>query len=106
MIRMSSAFVQPIASDDVAEAMGGIIVGKPVNDIIEVAGPEKFRLDELVRKYLAAVQDEHEVITDITTLYFDAMLNEETLIPGKNARAGTVRYEEWISQPDNRRLLK
>jgi len=106
VIRMSPAFVQPIASDDVVEFMAGIIIGNPVNEITEVAGPEKFRLDELVRKYLAAVQDEHEVITDITTPYFGAMLNEETLVPAGGARIGTVRYEDWIKQPDNRQLLK
>lgn len=106
VIRMSPAFIQPIASDDVAAAMAGIAVGQPVNGIMEVAGPEKFRLDELVRKYLAAMQDDRDVITDTATPYFGAVLNEETLIPGENAHTGTLRYEEWIREPENQRLLK
>jgi uncharacterized protein YbjT (DUF2867 family) len=105
-IRMSPAFVQPVASDDVVAAMADIIVGKPVNGIIEVTGPEKFRLDELVRKYLAVMEDEHEVITDIHALYFGVELNDRSLVPGENSRIGTVCYKDWISQPDNQFLLK
>lgn len=105
-IWMSPAFIQPVASDDVVAAMADLLVGKPVNTIVEIAGPEKFRLDELVRKYVAVMNDEHEVITDIHAPYFGVELKDSSLIPGKGSRIGTVRYEDWISQPVNQRLFK
>lgn len=106
MIRMSPAFIQPVASADVVSAMADTIVGNPVNGIVEIAGPEKFRLDELVRKYLSVMKDEREVMTDIHMSYFGVELNEDSLIPGANPRMGTVRYEDWISEPANQLLLK
>jgi hypothetical protein len=86
--------------------MADIIVGKPVNGIIEVTGPEKFRLDELVRKYLVVMKDAHEVVTDNHALYFGVELNDRSLVPGENSHIGTVCYDDWISEPVNRLLLK
>lgn len=105
-IRMSPAFIQPVASDDVVAAIADIVGGNPVNGIVEIAGPEKFRLDELVRKYLAVMKDEREVTTDVHMSYFGVELNEDSLIPGADPRIGTVRYEDWISEPANQLLLK
>lgn len=105
-IRMSPAFIQPVASDDVVAVLAGIVEDEPVNNIIEVAGPDKFRMDELVRKYLAVMNDDHEVITDIHAAYFGTELNDNSLIPGEHPRIGTIRYEEWINEPANRLLLK
>jgi hypothetical protein len=90
----------------VVAAMAEIIVGKPVNGIIEVTGPEKFRLDELVRKYLVVMKDAQEVVTDNHALYFGVELNDRSLVPGENSRIGTVCYDDWISEPVNRLLLK
>ncbi|HMU10900.1 MAG TPA: SDR family oxidoreductase [Ferruginibacter sp.] len=106
MIRMSPAFIQPVASDDVVAAIADTVVGNPVNGIVETAGPEKFRLDELVRKYLAVIKDDREVMTDIHMSYFGVELNEDSLVPGTDPRIGTVCYEDWISEPANQLLLK
>lgn len=106
VVRMSSAFIQPAASADVVSILAAVITGKPVNGIVEAAGPDKFRLDELVRKYLSVMDDDREVVTDGQALYFGAQLQEGTLVPGGEARLGATHYADWISKPENQRLLK
>ena len=90
---------QPMAADDVASAVGRIAVGQPVNGIIEIGGPEQFRLDELVRRRLASLKDPREVIADPNARYAGAKLSEKTLLPGNNARLGETRFETWLIQP-------
>jgi hypothetical protein len=70
-----------------------------VNGIVEVAGPEQFRLDELIRRGLSARSDPREVIADPHARYFGAELSERTLVPGDDARLGETRFEDWLSQP-------
>ena len=91
--------IQPMAADDVAVAIGRIAVGAPINDTVEVAGPEQFRLDELVRQGLSAHNDPREVIVDPHARYFGYDLGERTLVPGDDARLGASRFEDWLSQP-------
>jgi hypothetical protein len=91
--------VQPIAADDVARAVCQVCVGSPVNGIVEVAGPERFRLDELIRRGLSARNDRRDVIADPHARYFGAELSERTLVPGDDARLGETRLEDWLSQP-------
>jgi hypothetical protein len=74
-------------------------VGSPVNGIVEVAGPQQFRLDELIRQALSARHDPRVVIADPTVRYFGAVLGEHTLLPGTDARLGEIRYEDWLSRP-------
>lgn len=88
--------VQPIAARDVTAAVADISLGPPVNGIVEIAGPEQFRLDELVQLSLAARTDPREVINDPTARYFGARLSDLTLIPGDDARLGPTRFEDWI----------
>ena len=76
-----------------------IAVGAPVNGIVEVAGPEQFRLDELIRKDFSARNDPRDVVADPQARYFGAMLSERTLVPGDDARLGETRFEDWLSQP-------
>ena len=71
-VRLPSALMQPIVSDDVAAALADIVLGAPVNGMVEVAGPEKIRLDELVRRYLSANRDERHVVTDPHARYSTA----------------------------------
>ena len=97
-VRMAPVLVQPMAADDVAKAVGRIAVGAPVNGIVEVAGPEQFRLDELIRQGLSARQDPREVVADPQSRYFGAMLSESTLVPGDGARLGEIRFQEWLGQ--------
>ena len=102
-IHMSPANIQPIASDDVVAAMTSITIGLPVNGTIEVAGPEKIRLNDLVQKYLGLKGDKREVIADTHAPYFGMEINDQSLTPADNARLGSIRYDDWIAQPGNLR---
>lgn len=96
-VRLAPVLVQPMAADDVANAIAGVAVGSPVNGTIEVAGPQQFRLDELVRRTLDARHDPREVVTDPHAPYFGAELSERTLVPGNDARLGETRFEDWLN---------
>jgi uncharacterized protein YbjT (DUF2867 family) len=97
-VKLSSALIQPMAADDVASAVGRVAVGPPINGVVEVAGPEEFRLDELIRLGLHAKGDPREVISDPEARYFGALLGERTLLPGPNAELASTRFEDWIAQ--------
>jgi len=98
-VRLAPVLIQPMAADDVATALGRIVVGAPVNGTVEIAGPERFRLDELIRQGLSAHNDPREVVADPHARYFGAELSERTLVPGEDARLGETRFEDWLSQP-------
>lgn len=98
-IRLSPAFLQPIASDDVAAALAEFTLGKPVNGIVEVAGPEKIPLDELARQQLAAKGDGRKVVADVRARYFGTELNDKSLTPGDRPVLGQIRFEEWLNHP-------
>jgi uncharacterized protein YbjT (DUF2867 family) len=98
-VRIAPVLIQPMAADDVAKAVGRIAVGTPVNGIVEVAGPEQFRLDELIREGLKARQDPREVVADPQSRYFGAMLSQRTLVPADGALLGEIRFQEWLAQP-------
>ena len=90
---------QPMAADDVAKAVGRVAVGAPVNGTVEVAGPEQFRFDELIRQGLSARNDPREVVADPHARYFGAELGERSLIPAGDARLGEIRFQEWLARP-------
>ena len=96
-IRLSPAFVQPIAADDVAAALADLAVGSPVNGTVEVAGPELYRLDTLAREVLAANEDQRLVIADVHARYFGAELDDQSLTPGARARFAPTRFETGLS---------
>ena len=98
-VRLAPVLIQPMAADEVAKAVGRIVVGTPVNGIVEVAGPEQFRLDEFILEGLKARQDRREVVADPQSRYFGAMLSERTLVPADNARLGEIRFQEWLGRP-------
>ena len=85
-----------MAADDVAKAVGRIAVGAPANGVVEVAGPEQFRLDELIRQGLSAFLDPREVVADPGARYFGAILDLHTLVPAASARLGEIRFQEWL----------
>ena len=87
-----------MAADDVATAVGKIAISQPINGIVEIGGPEQFRLDELVRRRLVTLKDSREVIADPKALYSGAKLSERTLLPGNDARLGETRFETWLTQ--------
>jgi uncharacterized protein YbjT (DUF2867 family) len=97
-VHLPPVLFQPMAADDVATAVGRIAVGSPVNGIVEIGGPEQFRLDELVRRRLAALKDPREVIADPKALYSGAKISETTLVPENNARLGDTTFEAWLTQ--------
>ena len=96
-VRLAPVLIQPMAAEDVATAVAGVAVGAPLNDIVEVAGPEQFRLDEIVRRYLTARDDPRSVIADPHARYYGAELGERTLVPD-NATIGETRFEDWLSR--------
>lgn len=98
-IRLSAATFQPIAADDVAQAVADAALGWPVNDTIEIAGPERLPLSELIARYLKATNDPRQVVRDAEARYSGARLDDRTLVPGDNPRLGTIRFEEWLRQP-------
>jgi uncharacterized protein YbjT (DUF2867 family) len=98
-VRLPSALIQPMAADDVASAVGRIAMGSPVNGTVEVGGPGKFRLDELVRRGLAAYNDPREIVADPHARYYGIELSERTLVPGDDAQLGEMRFETWLTQP-------
>ncbi|HEY2608741.1 SDR family oxidoreductase [Paraburkholderia sp. RL18-103-BIB-C] len=96
-VRLSPAYIQPISSDDVALAVADYPVGTPLNGVVEVAGPERFRLPDLVQRFLSATHDPRKVIADPHARYFGAQLHDDTLVPGRNPRLGTVNFDAWWS---------
>jgi uncharacterized protein YbjT (DUF2867 family) len=97
-VRLAPVLIQPMAADDVAAAVGRTAVGPPVNGIVEVAGPEQFRLDELIRRGLEERDDPREVVADPDARYFGAKLDERTLVPGDGAAFAETRFEDWLNQ--------
>jgi uncharacterized protein YbjT (DUF2867 family) len=94
-VRLAPVLFQPIAADDVAKAVGRVAVGSPLYTIVEVGGPEQFRLDELIRNDFRARNDPREVVTDPEARYSGARLTERTLVPGDGALLGAISLEEW-----------
>jgi uncharacterized protein YbjT (DUF2867 family) len=97
-VRISSALFQPILSADVVAALADITLGPPLNGTVEVGGPERFRMDELVRRVLQAKDDTREVIADPHARYFGAELNDQSLVAGPGARVGSKRFDVWLKE--------
>jgi uncharacterized protein YbjT (DUF2867 family) len=97
-IRVSPALMQPIASQDVAEALADLAVGPPLNRIVEVAGPERIGMDTLARRLLATEGDHRQVVGDAHALYFGTRLDDGSLTAGDHARIGPTRFEEWLGR--------
>jgi len=98
-VRLPPVLVQPMAADDVAEAVGRIAVGGPLYGTVEVAGPQQFRFDDLIRQGLVARNDPRHVVVDPHARYFGAELGERSLVPAGAARLGEIRLHDWLSQP-------
>src|SRR5438094_2143108 len=95
-VRLPPALMQPIAADDVAAILADIAAGEPLNGMVEMAGPEPIRMDELVRRYLTATRDARTVTTDPNARYYGIEVNDRSLTPGDNPRIGPTRFEEWL----------
>ena len=95
-VRVPPVLIQPQAADDVAAAVADLALSQPVNGIVELAGPEPYRLDELVARVLRAKNDPRRVIPDVHARYFGAELDDHSLMPGENARIAPTRLEDWL----------
>jgi uncharacterized protein YbjT (DUF2867 family) len=98
-VRLPHVLFQPMAAEDVAIEVGKVAMGAPVNGIVEVGGPEKFPLDDLVRQALAAWKDPREVVADPHATYYGVEVSERTLIPDDGAQLGQTRFADWLKQP-------
>ena len=97
-VRLPSVLMQPIVSDDVAAALADVAIAEPLNDTVELAGPEPIRMDELVRRFLNATGDSRKVITDANALYYGVKVNDQSLTPGENPRLGSTHFADWLSR--------
>jgi uncharacterized protein YbjT (DUF2867 family) len=97
-VRLPAALMQPVAAADVSAALADVAVSEPVNGTVELAGPDPIRMDELVRRFLAATRDARRVTTDAQARYYGTVLDDRSLTPGDNPRLGPTRYEDWLSR--------
>jgi uncharacterized protein YbjT (DUF2867 family) len=97
-VRLPPALIQPMAADDVASGVGRVAAGAPLNGMVEIAGPEQFRLDELIRGALTTRNDPREVVTDPRARYFGINPSERALLPGPDARIAETRFGDWLEQ--------
>ena len=104
-VRLPSALMQPIVSDDVAAALADVAIAEPLNDTVELAGPEPIRMDELVRRFLNANGDPRKVLTDDNALYYGVKVNDQSLVPGDNPRLGATRFEDWLNRTSAQRVV-
>ena len=104
LVRVSPAYVQPIASDDVADAMTDVALAEPASSIIEIAGPERVRMSDIVARYLELTGDPRRVIGSPEAPYFGYVLDDDTLVPGAGARIAHAGLEEWFSRSANKNI--
>jgi uncharacterized protein YbjT (DUF2867 family) len=87
-----------MAADDVAGALARIATSSPVNGTVEIGGPERFRLDELIRQDLAARKDPRKVISDPQGRYYGIQLTERALVPDDNAQLSETQFKDWLTE--------
>src|SRR5687767_7321770 len=97
-VRLPPVLFQPMAADDVASAVCRVAIGSPLNGIVEIAGPDQFSFDELIRQGLSTRKDPREVIADPHARYFGTELSERSLVPDGDAQLGETRFEDWLSR--------
>ncbi|MFI6579641.1 SDR family oxidoreductase [Embleya sp. NPDC050493] len=97
-VHIAPVAFQPVAGDDVARLVGRTAVGTPRNAMVEIAGPNRYRMDEFFRKALAAWGDPREVVTDAQAHYFGAVPDELTLVPADGAVLAEISYKDWLQR--------
>src|SRR3954469_16146906 len=97
-VRLAPVLIQPMAAEDVATEVTKVAIGAPLNGIVEIGGPDQFRLDDIVGRYLAARSDPRSVIADPEARYYGAQLSERTLVPDSSASVGATRYDDWLTR--------
>jgi uncharacterized protein YbjT (DUF2867 family) len=99
-VHLSTGNMQPIASEEVADAMTAATLAAPVNGIIEIGGPDKIRMADLVQRFLTAIKDPRQTIPDPKALYFGTVLEPDSLVPGPGAKLGKIDFDTWFKQSD------
>jgi uncharacterized protein YbjT (DUF2867 family) len=95
-VHLSHAYIQPMAAEDVADAVTAVALATPANTIVEIGGPEKFHLDEIIGKVMAFDDDTRPIVTDPEARYFGLRLEDDSLIPGPGAKLGSTRFDWWL----------
>jgi uncharacterized protein YbjT (DUF2867 family) len=98
-VRLPHVFFQPMAADDVVSALSQVALNQPINGTVEIGGPERSYLDEIIRKALAAGKDPPEVVADPRGRYYRIEISERTLVPDDGAKLGKTRFADWLAQP-------
>lgn len=99
IVRLPPAMIQPISSNDVADAVTDAALSAPVNGTIEIAGPDRLRMSDGVERFLKATKDGREVVADHQALYFGGQIDDRSLVPaGSNPRIGATHFDEWLRQ--------
>ena len=96
VVRLSPGLFQPIAADDVSAVVADVTVAPPRNGILEIAGPERGPFDQIIARYLKAIKDPREVVSDPEARYFGGRVEEHSLVPLGEARLGHIRLDEWL----------
>ena len=99
-LRLSPAYIQPVASADVAASLAELAVRPAKNTILEVAGPERHRLSEIIQRFLTEIEAPYDVETDRSAPYFGATLDDDALLPGEGARVCLTDFQAWIGQSE------
>src|SRR2546423_806172 len=105
-----STGVNTLTGEGLAEALADarvvadVALGQPINGMIEVAGPDPIRQDELVRQFLRATGDARKVVTDVNARYFGIEVNDQSLVPSANARLGPTHFRDWLSRSTAQRV--
>ena len=102
IVRLSPGLFQPIAADDVAPVVAEVALAAPRNGIVEIAGPERAPFNEIVARYLKAVEDPREVVSDPEARYFGGRVEERSLVPLGEARLGRIGLDEWFRRSQTR----
>jgi uncharacterized protein YbjT (DUF2867 family) len=95
-VRLSPGLFQPIASDDVAAIVADVALAAPHYGIVEIAGPERAPFNEFVARYLKAIGDPREVVSDPEARYFGGRVDDYSLVPLGEARLGRIGLDEWL----------
>jgi uncharacterized protein YbjT (DUF2867 family) len=95
-VRLSPGLFQPIAADDVAAITADVALAAPRSGIVEIAGPERAPLSDIVARYLKAIGDTRTVVSDPQARYFGGRVEERSLVPLGEARLGRIGLDEWV----------
>jgi len=99
-LHLSPAYIQPVASADVAASLAELALRPPKNAIVEIAGPDRERLSEIIQRFLTEIEAPYDVVTDTLAPYFGARLEDDSLLPKEGARICSTGFQSWLGQSE------